>query len=310
MTPQLAGPAGPVTIAQVIDILPVTPFSTTRDRGWDGVTVDLYDRVPDCSVRYAAFDHHVICYCTSGKARMVQGRDGALHENVTSAGMSLVMPAGCESLWEGDIAASTRLRVPTALVTSAAEQLGRRAAAAFEIRNVFETRDPIVEHIAVTLAAELHRAAHPAQRLIVDALSCALAAHMLRSYNRFDIADPPSLSKLGQAEIARLTSYVEDNLHRQISLGELAALVGISRFHFTRLFKRSTGVTASVFVERCRIARARALLEAGGVALAEIALITGFADQSHFTRRFHRLTGCTPGTYARERGSGRSRSAD
>lgn len=302
--------ATPVTIAEVLGLLPAAPVATTRDRGWGGVTVDLYGVIPDCSVRYSAFDHHVICYCTSGRARMVQGREGVLHENFTSAGMSLLMPAGSDSLWEGDIAASTRMRIPTALVAAAAEQLGRRAASQFEIRNVFETRDPMIEHIAITLAIELDRAAHPAQRLVIEAMSCTLAAHMLRSYNVFDVAGPPAHSKLGHAELAQINDFIEDHVHRQISLAELAALVNVSRFHFTRLFRRSTGMTVSAFVEQCRIRRARALLDAGIAPLAEVALMTGFADQSHFTRRFKRLTGSTPGLYARVHGPGRRKRAD
>lgn len=294
-------PSGPVSIGEVLDLLPAHPFATTRDRGWDGVTVDLYDMIPDCSLSYAGFDHHVICYCTTGRARMAQGRDGRVHENITSAGMSLLMPAGMDSVWEGDMAASTRLRIPTALIDSAAEQIGRRAAAV-EIRNLFEMRDPMIEHIALALAAELGRQPHPAQAVMVDAMSCALAAHMLRSYNAFDVCEDQGRARLGQVELARLTAFVEDNVDRPISLAELAALVNVSRFHFTRLFKRSIGMTASAFVEKCRIDRARALLEAGGMPLATVALMTGFADQSHFTRRFHRLVGCTPGAYAREYG--------
>lgn len=295
--------SAPVTIDEVLGIMPGWPFLTSRDRGWSGVTVDLYDRIPDCSLRYPAFDHHVICLSRSGeKARMVQGRDGMLHESICSPGRALLMPAGYDSFWEGDIPPSARLRIPPSLVESAAEQLGRRSNSQFEIRNVFAVRDPLIEHVAAVLMSELERKPHPAQALIVDTISNALAAHMLRSYNAFEPVQEAETKRLAKVEIARLTTYIEDHLDRVIGLDELAALVNVSRFHFARLFKNSTGMTAIRFVETCRIRRAQALIEQSDLPLAEIALMTGFADQSHFTRRFHRHLGCTPAVYSRQCG--------
>jgi AraC family transcriptional regulator len=163
-------------------------------------------------------------------------------------------------------------------------------------------RDSLIERVALILTGELEREAHPTQSLIVDALSCALASHLLRSYNAFGPVEPAPAPPLGRIEIARLTEYIEDNLGRKIGLAELAALVNVSRFHFARLFKRSTGMTAIAFVEQCRIRRAQALLVESTIALADISLITGFADQSHFTRRFHRHVGCTPAVFAQAKG--------
>ncbi|MDE1146699.1 MAG: AraC family transcriptional regulator [Azospirillaceae bacterium] len=294
-------PAAAITIQDVVGALPWAPLCSTRDRDWAGVTMDVYGSLPGYSLRMPAYDHHLICYCPGGGARLIQTRDGKAHAGLFSTGMSLMMPAGHDSAWEGDAAASARLRIPTALVATAAEQLGRRAAP-FEIRNVFEMRDTVIGHIALTLMGELDRPPHPAQRLIADALSCALAAHLLRSHNAFDPAPAAGTASLSAVELARLTDYIEDNLDRRIGLAELADLVGVSRFHLTRLFKRATGVTVGAYVERCRIHRAQALIADGALSLAQVALVAGFADQSHFTRRFQRQVGCTPGAYARERG--------
>jgi AraC family transcriptional regulator len=214
----------------------------------------------------------------------------------------MLMPAGCDSLWEGSASATARLRIPTALIASAGEQIGRRSASQIEIRNVFETRDPIIGHVAQILMGELDRKPHPAQTLIVDQMSFALAAHLLRSYNVFEPVVSRALPALTRVEVTRLTEYIEDNLDRPIGLAELAGIVNVSRFHFTRLFKRSMGVTAISFVEQCRIRRAQSLVQETAIPLSEIALMTGFSDQSHFTRRFHRQVGRTPAAFAREHG--------
>ncbi len=65
-------------------------------------------------------------------------------------------------------------------------------------------------------------------------------------------------------------------------------------------------MTAISYVERRRIVRAQSLILEIDLALVEIALMTGFADQSHFTRRFHRHVGRTPAAFAREHGRRRS----
>jgi AraC family transcriptional regulator len=296
----------PITIDSVLHLLPLAPSVTTRQRDWSGVTVDLYRPAPNCSATYSAFDHHALYYIPVGSGRLVQGRDGVVHEAVISAGMSAVMPAGHDSSWDGDVPASARMRMPTALIDAAAEQMGKRSAHQVEIRNVFQMRDPLIERVAQMFISELERRSHPAQVLIADALSCALAAHMVRSLNAFDVTgsyDPPPL---GRAQLAQVMAFIEENLERPITLSDLAAVVNVSRFHFARLFKRSTGMTAIAYVEQCRLRRAQSLIAGSDIPLSQIALIAGFADQSHFTRRFHKHFGRTPAAFAREQGRRRS----
>lgn len=295
-----------ISIDEILRARSNPPCATTRERGWSGVTVDLHRPRLNCAESFPGLDHHMISYCPAGNARLVQGRAGTVHESMISAGVSLILPAGYDSSWDGDSAASARLRVPASLVDMAAEQVGRRSMAQVEIRNVFEVRDTAIERLALILLAEMDLKPHPTQALIVDGVSTALAAHLLRLYNVFELAEPRDERSLGRVELSRLIAYIEDNIDRTIGLAELAEIVNVSRFHFARLFKRSTGQTAISFVEQCRLRRARALIAETDLPLSEIALMTGFADQSHFTRRFHRHVGSTPAAYARERGRRRT----
>jgi AraC family transcriptional regulator len=294
-----------ISIDGILSARPQRPIATTRGRGWSGVTADLHRPYFDCAESYPGLDHHLICYCPSGSARLIQTRAGAVHRGVITAGTCYIMPAGTASTWEGDSGLSARLRIPTSLVDAAAEQLGSHTVPV-EIRNVFQVRDAMIEQLARLLLVEMDKKAHPAQVLIVDAISAALAAHLLRSYNAFEPIEMSPKRLLARAEIDRLTEFIEDNLDRTISLDDLASVVNVSRFHFSRLFKRSTGNTAIGFVEQCRIRRAQALITDTDLSLAQIALAVGFVDQSHFTRRFHRHVGCTPAVFACERGRRRS----
>lgn len=81
----------------------------------------------------------------------------------------------------------------------------------------------------------------------------------------------------------------------------LATLCGLSRSHFTRAFKASTGLPPHRWLMHFRIQRAQDMLERSTESIVAIALACGFADQSHLTRVFHALTGTSPAAWRRQR---------
>lgn len=97
--------------------------------------------------------------------------------------------------------------------------------------------------------------------------------------------------------IGRVQSYIDAHPGENLSLERLSEEARLSKYHFARLFKEETGQTPWAYVQRARIRRAKQLLATTDASLAEIALRTGFFDQSHFTRTFKRLEGTTPGAY-------------
>ena len=291
-----------ISIDQIGHYLPDRPAKTTRGRGWGGVTLDYHTAAPHYVAATPARDHHLICYCASGRGRVVQRRAGTVHDSVIAAGSSLLTPAGYDSIFEGQAPSSVRLRVPTELVERGAEEIGGRAQATHELINVFSVCDPTIECFSKLLLAEIDRPEHPAQALIVESLSCALAAHLLRRYNPYDLPPPGRMPGLDPRVLARVIDFIEGNISRSIGLAELAEHSGVSRFHFARLFRLSTGLSPIAYVERCRLRHAHDLLRKGQLPIAEIALAVGFSDQSEFTRRFHRHMGTTPAAFVRDNG--------
>ena len=81
-----------------------------------------------------------------------------------------------------------------------------------------------------------------------------------------------------------------------MSLDEAAKAVGLSRYHFLRVFKKATGIPPHAFRTQRRIDLSQVLL-LQGMALSQVALETGFSDQNHFTKRFKQFTGATPRQY-------------
>ena len=96
----------------------------------------------------------------------------------------------------------------------------------------------------------------------------------------------------------RARSMLEALYAENVSLSDVAHEVGLSPFHFLRVFQDEVGLTPHRYLTQVRIERARARLSAGA-SLAETALDCGFVDQSHLNRQFKRILGFTPGTFLR-----------
>ena len=108
---------------------------------------------------------------------------------------------------------------------------------------------------------------------------------------------PRTTGGLHPRTLARLKQHIDSNIESSLTMTELAELTGLSTSHFARCFRKSVGLPPHSYVKRRRVERARELLTRTNLPVAEIALVTGFSDQSHFTRRFRELIGVPPGAY-------------
>jgi AraC-like DNA-binding protein len=98
--------------------------------------------------------------------------------------------------------------------------------------------------------------------------------------------------------VRRARELLGQRLQQPPSLEELAQAVGLSPFHFLRVFRRATGLPPHAWLKQQRLTRAQGLLRAGWAPL-DVALQLGFADQSHLTRQFKQAYGVAPGAYRR-----------
>jgi AraC family transcriptional regulator len=94
-----------------------------------------------------------------------------------------------------------------------------------------------------------------------------------------------------------LLDYINNHLDQNLGLEELAAIAQLSQYHFSRTFKRSTGMSPHQYVIQQRVERAKLLLREKKMSICEVAIACGFTHQSHLNRHFKRLTGVTPKTF-------------
>ena len=100
-------------------------------------------------------------------------------------------------------------------------------------------------------------------------------------------------STIGDEYVKKAISYIRKHLADQISLDDLAAYVGISKFHLSRQFKAYTGSTVINMINLIRCTEARRLIE-GGMRVCDAAAACGYENLSYFTRTFQKHFGCTP----------------
>jgi AraC-like DNA-binding protein len=101
-----------------------------------------------------------------------------------------------------------------------------------------------------------------------------------------------------ESAIARATQFLAEHCNEPVSIDQLCAVTGLSRFYLIHEFTRALGCAPHAYHIHMRIERARRLLQQG-VPASQVAATLGFADQSHFNRHFKRVMRVTPGAYAR-----------
>ncbi|MEJ0019631.1 MAG: AraC family transcriptional regulator [Acetobacteraceae bacterium] len=209
-----------------------------------------------------------------------------------------LMPAGTQ-LW--GYANNTRY-VRCARITfdtvALAEQLGDRVAAPKIDMPRLMSNDDHVWQIGSLLAAECAKP-NGTDQVYGDSLAAALCTRLLKQQEPVD--REPARGGLAPWQLRRLTEYMETSLSDTIRLKDLADLAGLSLSHLGRAFRQSTGMPPHRWHLNARIRRAQELLLETELPLADIALSTGFADQSHFTKSFHRQVGASPGAWRRQR---------
>jgi AraC-like DNA-binding protein len=154
-------------------------------------------------------------------------------------------------------------------------------------------RDPVLARSVRALHAALSR---NAPRLEVDALlrETCLRFAACHADDRLRLPLPP---RPGLAALARARDALHDSLAEDVSTGDLAAIAGLSRFHFCRAFARAYGLPPHAYQLQLRLAEAKRRLAAGEPP-AQVAAAIGFADQSHLSKRFKGAFGITPGRFA------------
>ncbi|MEC4816056.1 MAG: AraC family transcriptional regulator [Scytonema sp. PMC 1069.18] len=275
--------------------------SILSSSGWSQLHLEVYQQ-PKFEIAEHQHTMHVIaCGLPDSPAElrdneMVSGErwlDGKMERERRGVGDIAVIPAGISHRCNWNTSVEfTVLAIEPALLPLVGQDFvdGDR----IELTPRFMSQqDVLIQGIFSTLRDEL-KSEKIGGDLLIDSLKTTLAIHLLRNY----CTTKPKLSNysdgLSQVMLQKITDYVHEHLYQDLKLVELSAIAQLSPYHFLRLFKQRMGITPHQYILQRRIDKAKHLLKHSNLSIADIAMQTGFSDQSHLTRCFKRKVGVTP----------------
>jgi AraC family transcriptional regulator len=266
------------------------------DVGWDGLSVRGYRYGPSDVVVPPLRDYTIVAYRRGATPMRRCVSASWTAEDLRPGDVSLLTRAA-EShwVWPGDIEV-VHVYLTQDELAATCRQVYERDVEDVELHDTVKAEDPAIHRTVMQIAQEAAQGA-AGSKLMVDALSCQLAVQLLRRHAHVLFRESGGSDGLTFAQDRAVRDHVQEHLAETISLDDLAAVAGLSRFAFVRRFRATTGTTAHAFVLQQRVERARTLLERTGTPLPEIAASCGFADQPHLTREFKKRIGVPPGRY-------------
>lgn len=209
-------------------------------------------------------------------------------------------PAPYEMRWqaEGDQPFQVmHLYLSVPIFEKVAREMIGKASGSVALKDVSGGRDTMLSHILSLLHGELVTESG-GSALFVEGLAQSLAVHLVRHYTVAD-ADARAQNALPGSKLRRAVAFIEAHLDEPFDLNRLANAVGMSEFHFSRLFKKATSLSPSRYLIRRRVAKAQQLLQETDTSIIEIGMAVGYSSPSHFAQIFRRETGLSPSDYRR-----------
>lgn len=275
-------------------ILPNTSILSSHGTEWEGIHVEYHRQPPNESPEHYLQQHSIgIIFSSAIGGVALNGKHYGSQS--CQSGEMFIAAAGTDfqsyAVEEHEFMAIAL--EPTDFDNTVGESTNSNA---IEIIPHWKISDPLIFGIAWALKTELESGGLNGT-LYVDALKNALSMHILHRYcaqkpNRRDFE-----GGLEPGKLQIVINYINDYLNRDLHIAELANLVQISPYYFSRLFKQSIGVTPHQYVTQCRIEKAKELLKKPDLSITYISQQVGFNDQSHFSKTFCKIVGLTPKKY-------------
>lgn len=270
------------------------PLLLKREVSWEGISLAHY-RMGRGHLPEHQNKEHLITLSLADDCRGEIRTPGGFSARDRNKGSVCVIPSGHPFAVkiESESEHLAILLDPSLVLRAAAEFSAPLRA---EVVETAAPNDPVIMSVGLGLMAELE-SEKESGRMYAESLANVLALHLLRHYTAATHGRQRFVGGLSGKKLRLILDFIDNNYGGDLGLSELAAVAGMSTFHFAREFKRATGATPHQYLIKLRIERAKELLSHSEMSLVDVGFRAGFSHQSHFTRLFRKLTGTTPQSY-------------
>lgn len=243
-------------------------------------------------------EHFCIHLQTAGRSHLRWWWNRKCDTEVHLPGSMILLPPGTRDRlrWDG-FSERYVISLDAGYVRAVAEQNGLQGLPEFYTRWHF--RDGGLHNVLADIG-EQFASGWPLGSLYADLISLRLAILLLMGQTTNPVKMEPTSGGLSNGKVRLCLEYLTENVHRDVSLSELGMVVGLSQFHFARLFRNATGITPYSYHMSQRMRHAKRLLSATKKPIACIANEVGFEDATSFCRAFKLKEGAPPTSWRQQ----------
>ncbi|KRR02804.1 transcriptional regulator [Bradyrhizobium jicamae] len=241
-------------------------------------------------------DHVIMTYPT-GVQRLERRSGKSAAIGTARSGVVTIIPAGSSARWDipGPVNV-VQLYLPHKTLECAALEAG--ASAPGDLLERTGHTDIITSRLLLSAADALEGSA-ALDALFRQQLTDLLATRLLASHTGSPTTFQPTLGGLSPTVLRRAVERLRSDSDADVSLGALASDAGLSRFHFCRAFKESTGLSPHAWLRQHRLEQAMNMLRDADASVVSVAAALGYSSQTAFAAAFRKLTGETPSDWRR-----------
>ncbi|UZE47453.1 helix-turn-helix transcriptional regulator [Rhodopseudomonas sp. P2A-2r] len=240
---------------------------------------------------------HVVMTFPAGSQRFERRTGRSVVHGTLRPGVITIIPAGSSSRWDihrpVDVVHLNLPQATLARVASEADAAGPR-----NLLDRTAHPDLITARLLLSAADALDGSA-ALDALFRHQLTDLLATRLLAAHAGAPVTTQPVIGGLSPPALMRAIERLRSDSDSDVSLGALAADAGLSRFHFCRAFKESTGLSPHAWLRQHRLEQAMNMLRDSDVSVVSVAAALGYASQTAFAAAFRKLTGETPTDWRR-----------
>ncbi|WP_316237291.1 AraC family transcriptional regulator [Bradyrhizobium sp. SZCCHNR1015] len=284
----------PLADAEMARVLGTEPFRMALDATGGGVTHWKHDPLHDV---VEPMTHHVIMAYNGVVQRMERRSGRFVSAGTFRPGVVIIIPEGASSRWDIPKPVDVvQLYLPHSTLVRVADEAGTTRPADLLERTAHP--DAITSRLLLS-AADILEGNEALDALFRQQLTDLLATRLLAAHAGAPTAVQPVVGGLAPRVLMRAIERLRSESEADVSLAALAADAGLSRFHFCRAFKESTGLSPHAWLRQRRLEQAMQMLRDTDVSVVTVAAALGYASQTAFAAAFKRLTGDTPTDWRR-----------